>query len=114
MGDETKVFASRYADALKRLERFAASQKRAGPARARAANPVVPLRHALDAVEAVHGIPTQAVRDWPEKQQRVLAMVAALREELDRSGASDEARRRAAALVAALEPTAGRRKWGAR
>lgn len=110
MGDETTEFASRYAVALKRLERFAASETRAGPARDRAADPVPVLRDALDAVEAVHGTSTQAVRDWPEKQRRVLAQVAALRDELDRAGASDEARRLAAALVTALEPAPGRRR----
>ncbi|HSB19176.1 MAG TPA: hypothetical protein VLD85_04140 [Anaeromyxobacteraceae bacterium] len=114
MGDETTEFASRYAVALKRLERFAASEAPAGPVRARATDPVLALRDALEAVEAVHGTSTQAVRGWPEKQRRVLAQVAALRDELDRKGASGEARRLAAALVAALEPAAGRRRRRAR
>jgi len=111
VGDETTEFASRYAVALRRLEQFAASGT---PAGARGGDPLVALRDALDAVEAVHGAATKALRDWPERQRRVLAQVAALRDELDRGGASGEARRLAATLVAAMEPSGKRRKRRAR
>ena len=103
MGDETTEFASRYAEALKVLEGFAGGGTRAGPAGARKTT-VAALLDALDAVEAVHGTATQAVRAWPEQRQRVLAQVAALRDALRQQGAGGEARRLAGALLGAVEP----------
>ena len=107
MGDETTEFASRYAEALKQLERLAGDGRPAGPAGARGTT-VAALLEALDAVEAVHATATQAVRDWPEQRERVLAQVAALRDALRREGIGGEARRLAGALVATVEPAAGR------
>ena len=114
MGDETTQFASRFSEAVKLLASFAGDDALAEPPRRRGADLEAAVRRALDAVEAVYGTETRAVRDWPEQRRRVLAQLASLREALDRSGVGDEVRGLTRTLVHLVDPrTAGSGRAGA-
>lgn len=102
MGDETTEFASRFSSAVSFLDRVARRGARADPARGEDLPAAV--RDALDAVEAVYGTDTGAVREWPEQRRRVLAQLARVREVLGASGVGEEARREARALVRLVDP----------
>lgn len=109
MGDETIEFASRFSSAVTLLARVGDGGRHPalrvlGDARLAAA-----VHDALDAVAAVYETGTDAVRRWPERRQRVLAQVAALRAALSRGGVDAEARRLARALVEAIEQASARR-----
>ncbi|HEX9051057.1 MAG TPA: hypothetical protein VF841_11030 [Anaeromyxobacter sp.] len=103
MGEETRQFATRYSRAVTFLDSLAADdghevlRREHGPRLARA------VREALDAVEAVHGTGTSAVRDWPERSRAVLGRLAEVRSALERAGVDGEVRRLAGALVALIE-----------
>jgi hypothetical protein len=76
MGDETRQFATRFSKAVDVLAQVAGADPRLaalGPARLG------------EAVAAVYGTGTDAVRDWPEQRKRVLAKVEAMRDALRRS-----------------------------
>lgn len=106
MGDETIEFASRFAHAVSRLTQLAAGETAAKPPER--GPDLASVADALDAVEAVYGMGTQAVRSWPEQRRRVLARIATMREALDRTGVDDEVRRMARALVELIEPSPAR------
>lgn len=106
MGDETILIASRFSNAVDELSLLARDDPRTrqgpqGPALAAS------IRGALDAVEAVYGAGTDAVRDWPEQRRRVLAQVAAMRKALDGPGVDGELRRLARTLVETIGPGSG-------
>jgi hypothetical protein len=103
MGDETIQFASRFSSAVSDLEQLAGSDPQAKLSKRHGSDPASAVRAALDAVEAVYGTGTQAVRNWPEQRRRVLAQVASMREALDRSGVDDRLRGMARALVELIE-----------
>lgn len=109
MGDETRQFASRFSDAVSRLTQLADDAGHAALARQHGARLADVLRDALDAVGAVYGTGTKAVRNWPEQSRRVLGQLASLREALDRSGVDDRVRRMARALVDTIEAGSDRR-----
>lgn len=109
MGEETTEFASRFSMAVNTLAALAADDGHARLVKTHGRKLAAVVRDALDAVQAVHETGTQAVRNWPEQRQRVLAQVAALRVALERSGVDGEVRRLARALVEAIEPGTGRR-----
>jgi hypothetical protein len=104
VGEETRQFATRFTRAVALLAALATddgherlrAEHGAGLARA--------VREALDAVEAVYGTGTSAVRDWPERSSAVLAAAADLRRALQRAGVDADVRRRAGALVALTDP----------
>ncbi len=108
MGEETIQFASRFSNAVSQLSLIGgdattdALRKRLGRALDAA------VRDALEAVEAVYGTGTEAVRDWPEQRRRVLAELAKMRAALDRTGVDRELRRMARALVELIESGAAR------
>jgi hypothetical protein len=99
MGDETRMFATRFTTAVELLSRlgsddgFAALRKRHG-AKLEAA-----VHDAVGAVAAVHETGTDAVKNWSERRSEVLAQIAALRAALDRGGVDAAARREARVLV---------------
>jgi hypothetical protein len=103
LGDETILIASRFSIAVDLLSQLAADGSAAKLAKAHGAGLDAAVRGALDAVEAIYGAGTQAVRNWPEQGRRVLAQLAALRAALDASGIGPEARRIAGALVETIE-----------
>ena len=101
MGDETRQFATRVSKAVDVLAQVAAADPQLlalGPARLGGA-----VRDALDAVAAVYGTGTDAVRDWPEQRKRVLAKIAALRDALARGGVDAQLRRLAGELGELLD-----------
>ncbi len=101
MGDETRQFATRFSKAVDVLAQVAAADPRLstlGPARLRDT-----VRDALDAIGAVYGTGTDAVRDWPEHRKRVLSKLEELREALRRSGVDEPLRRLAAELGEILD-----------
>ncbi len=104
MGDETTQFASRFAMSVELLagvvteDGYAAARQRLGT-RLPAA-----IADALDAVADLHETRTEAVKDWTERRERVLARVAELRTALARGGVDGAVRRQAQALVELLEP----------
>lgn len=104
MGDETILIASRFSRAVGELAALAADGGGAKLAERHGARLDAVIRAALDAVEAVYAAGTDAVRDWPERQRRVLAQLAATRRVLDRAGVDGEVRRMAGALVELIEP----------
>ncbi len=103
MGEETQQFATRFSRAVALLGALAADEghdelrREHGPRLARA------VRDALDAVEAVYGTGTSAVRDWPERSRAVLSRIAELRRAVERAGIDVEVRRQAGGLVALIE-----------
>ncbi len=103
MGEETRQFATRFSRAVTLLgslsgdEGHEALRREHGPRLARA------VREALDAVEAVHGTGTSALRDWPERSRAVLARIAEVRQALDRAGVDPGVRRLAGGLVEIIE-----------
>jgi hypothetical protein len=103
VGEETRQFATRYSRAVTLLGSLAgeegheALRREHGPRLARA------VRDALDAVEAVHGTGTSALRDWPERSRAVLAGIAELRQALERAGVDLGVRRLAGGLVEIIE-----------
>jgi hypothetical protein len=109
VGEETRQFATRFSRAVGLLasltqdEAYEQLRREHGPRLART------VREALDAIEAVYGTGTSAVRDWPERSRAVLDRVAELRSALARSGVDAEARRLAGALVELIEPGSGNR-----
>ena len=104
MGEETRQFATRFTRAvsllaaLARDDGYEALRTEHGSRLARA------VREALDAVEAVYGTGTSAVRDWPERSRAVLAAAAELRRATERAGIDADVRRRAGGLVEIIEP----------
>ncbi len=108
MGDETIQFASRFASAVSRLAELAGGGADRKPLERQGRDLAPIVRDALDAVEAVYGTGTQAVRNWPEQRRRVLAQVASMREALDGAGVDARIRRMAGALVELIEPSSGR------
>ena len=109
MGDETILIASRFSIAVGELAALAGGGGHAKLAERHGAKLATAVRGALDAVEAVYGAGTEAVRDWQERQRRVLAHLTEMRRVLDRSGVDGEVRRMAGALVELIEPGQGRR-----
>ena len=107
MGDETIQFASRFSGAVQQLGLLAEGATPAELARAIGPDVAVGTRRALDAVAALYETGTDGVRDWTEQGRRVLAQVASVREALERTGVDAELRRRARALVKAIEGPAG-------
>lgn len=102
MGEETSQFATRFSRAVALLDALARDDRalrREHGARLGAA-----VGEALDAVEAVYGTGTSAVRDWPERSRRVLDAVGEVRRALSRDAAGAEVRRLAAALVTLVGP----------
>lgn len=107
MGDETTQFASRYSAAVALLERLAGDRTHAALRRELGDGLVAAVQGALDAVEALFASGDVALRKWPQRRTLALSRIAALRSALDRSGADDEARRRARALLEIVEPEDG-------
>lgn len=103
MGEETSQFATRFSRAVTLLGSLAADaghealRREHGPGLARA------VRDALDAVEAVYGTGTSAVRDWPERSRAVLARIAEVRRAVEVAGVDPGARRLAGDLVELIE-----------
>lgn len=108
MGDETIQFASRFASGVNHLALLAGDGTWASLLERHGPNLASLVRDALDAVEAVYGTGTRAVRNWPEQRRRVLAQIATMRETLDRTGVDDQVRRMARALVELIEPRSDR------
>lgn len=104
MGDETIQFASRFSSAVTLLAQLAGDETHAALLKAHGAKLPSVVRGALDAVAAVYGTGTEAVRNWPEQRQRVLAQLATMRKVLERSGVDREVRRMARTLVEVIEP----------
>src|SRR5512138_3411385 len=108
LGEETRQFATRFTRAMGLLaalppdDAYEQVRQEHGSRLARA------VREALDAVEAVYGTGTSAVRDWPERSRAVLARLADLRRAVERAGVDGEARRLAGALVELIEAGPGR------
>jgi hypothetical protein len=101
MGDETRQFATRFSKAVGVLEQLAgADPELLSLDRERLDRAV---REALDAVAAVYGTGTDAVRDWPEQRKRVLAKIAEMRGALARAGVDAEVRRLARELGGLLD-----------
>ncbi len=103
MGEETRQFATRFSRAVALLASLASDDGHEALRREHGARLAPVVRDALDAVEAVYGTGTSAVRDWPERSKAVLAAAADLRRALDRAGVDGEVRRRAGALAAVIE-----------
>jgi hypothetical protein len=103
VGEETMQFASRFSNAVSLLALLGGEDGHADLVRAHGADLAARVSAAFDAVEAVYGTGTQAVRDWPERREKVLAHVGRMRKELRRSGLGPELRRLACALVELIE-----------
>jgi hypothetical protein len=109
VGEETRQFATRFSRAVGLLAALGpdddheALRKEHGSRLARA------VREALDAVEAVYGTGTSAVRDWPERSRAVLGGIADLRRSMERAGVDAQARRLAGDLVKLIEAGSARR-----
>ncbi|HET8541521.1 MAG TPA: hypothetical protein VFL83_16715 [Anaeromyxobacter sp.] len=108
VGEETRQFATRFSRAVSLLATLASEGGPAQLEREHGRRLASAVRDALDAVEAVYGTGTSAVRDWPERSRAVLARIAEARRALQRSGVDAEVRRLAAAVVALIEPGAPR------
>ncbi len=108
MGEETRQFATRFTRAMGLLaalppdDAYDQLRREHGSRLARA------VREALDAVEAVYGTGTSAVRDWPERSRAVLGRIGELRAALERAGVDGEVRRLARALVELVEAGSAR------
>jgi hypothetical protein len=109
LGEETRQFATRFSRAVTLLAALAPDDAYDALRREHGARLARAVREALDAVEAVYGTGTSAVRDWPERSRAVLARLAEVRAAVERAGVDAETRRRAGALVAAIEPGSGAR-----
>lgn len=109
MGEQTVEIASRFSNAVSLLAHLSRDESHAELVKAHGADLPRRVLDAFDAVQAVYDAGTQAVRDWPERRQRVLAQLGRMREALRRSGVERELRRMASALVEAIEPGASRR-----
>jgi hypothetical protein len=107
VGDETIQFALRFSNAVSQLALLAGDGSQQLARRHRANLPEV-VRDALDAVAEVYETGTEAVRDWPEQRQRVLAQLATMRAALDRSGVDEDVRRMARTLVELIGPASAR------
>ncbi len=103
MGDETSQFASRFSSAVSRLAALAEDDVYAELLKTDRPKLASHVRDALDAIQAVYGTGTNAVRNWPEQRRRVLAQLARMREALERSSEDGELRRMASALVGIIE-----------
>ena len=108
MGEETRQFATRFSRAVALLAALARDDGHEGLRREHGAGLARAVRDALEAIEAVYGTGTSAVRDWPERSQRALAGIAEVRRALARAGADAEVRRAAGALVEVIEPGSSR------
>lgn len=108
MGEETRQFATRFSRAVTLLASLGRDDGYESLRREHGASLARAVRDALEAVEAVYGTGTSAVRDWPERSQRVLAGIAEVRRALARADVGVEVRRAAAALVEVIEPGSGR------
>jgi hypothetical protein len=104
VGDETIQFASRFSIAVTLLGELGRDETHAALLRTHGTNLPNVVRGALDAVAAVYGTGTDAVRNWPEQRQRVLAQLGAVRKRIERAGIDGEVRRMARALVDLIEP----------
>lgn len=104
MGEETIRIASRFSNAVNELVLLGRGDLPAQRGGAHGADLAATIRAALDAVEAVYGSGTDAVRDWSAQRRRVLAQVARMRQALERSGVDGEVRRMARALVDVIGP----------
>ncbi len=104
MGEETRQFATRFSRAVGLLATLAGDEGHDVLRREHGSRLTRVVREALDAVEAVYGTGTSAVRDWPERSRAVLAAAAELRRAVDRAGIDADVRRRAGALVELIEP----------
>lgn len=103
MGEETRQFATRFSRAVGLLAALASDEGHEALRREHGSRLARAVREALDAVEAVYGTGTSAVRDWPERSKAVLAAAADLRRAVDRAGVDLDVRRRAGALAAVIE-----------
>jgi len=109
VGDETIQFASRFSNAVDLLAQLGGEDTHAALVKLHGESFTRVVGEALDAVAAVYGTGTTAVRSWPEQGRRVLAQLAKIRAALDASGPDDEVRRMARELVELIEPTSARR-----
>jgi hypothetical protein len=103
LGEETMQFASRFSNAVSFLALLAREDSHAQLAKAHGPDLAPRVSAALDAVQAVYETGTQAVRDWPELRQRVLAHLGKMREAQRRPGLDAELRRMAGQLVKLIE-----------
>ncbi len=103
MGEETRQFATRYSRAVSLLGSLAADDGHDALRREHGPRLAGAVRDALDAVEAVHGTGTSALRDWPERSRAVLARIAEVRQALERAGVDPGVRRLAGGLVELIE-----------
>jgi hypothetical protein len=108
VGEETMQFASRFSNAVSLLALLARDDAHAELVKAHGKDLPRKVSDAFDAVQAVYETGTQAVRDWPEQRQRVLAQLGRMRAALRSAGVAGEVRRMAAALVELIEPRAPR------
>ena len=106
MGEETRQFATRFSRAVALLAALASDDGHESLRREHGSRLARTVREALDAVEAVFGTGTSAVRDWPERSRNVLAAAGELRRALERAGVDADVRRRAGALVDLIDPGA--------
>ncbi len=104
MGEETRQFATRFSRAVALLAALSSDDGHESLRREHGSRLPRMVREALDAVEAVYGTGTSAVRDGPERSRTVLAAAVALRRALERGGVDGDVRRRAGALVELIEP----------
>lgn len=104
MGEETRQFATRFSRAVALLAAVSSDDGHESLRREHGSRLARLVREALDAIEAVYGTGTSAVRDWPERSRMVLAAAGDLRRALERAGVDADVRRRAGALVELIEP----------
>ncbi len=103
MGEETSQFATRFSRAVTLLGSLAVDEGHEALRREHGPRLAGAVRDALDAVEAVYGTGTSAVRDWPERSRGVLARIAELRRAVERAGVDPGVRRLAGGLVEVIE-----------
>ncbi len=107
MGEETRQFATRFSRAMALLGSLPTDDGYESLRREHGSRSARVVREALDAVEAVYGTGTSALRDWPELSRAVLARIAELRAALDRAGVDGDVRRLAGGLVQIVESRQG-------
>lgn len=103
VGEETRQFATRFSRAVTLLGSLAVDEGHEALRREHGPRLAGAVRDALDAVEAVYGTGTSAVRDWPERSRSVLARIAELRRAVERAGLDPDVRRLAGGLVEFIE-----------
>lgn len=109
MGEETRQFATRFSRAVALLAALGPDDGHEALRREHGSKLARAVREALDAVEAVYGTGTSAVRDWPERSRAALARIADVRRALERAGVDAEARRSSGELVRLIEAGSGGR-----